>query len=536
MRLGSLVVSTTFFSIVLMGCGGGGNSPQENNNGNNGGGGNGGGTQNFTVTATAGNGGSITPATASVASGETTDLTLTADNGFTINTATGCGGTLNGTIFTTDVITANCSVNASFSAITSGLANIIPTTTAKGRIIIDAQVSLDDNGNGWATWVQRLGLTQGANEGVFVSRLEAGLWQTPENYSCGTNTLSSAPLLQIDDLNNAVLAYQCILSNNPPRDILVDRYVDNVGWTGSETISSVVDIGFRQGSIDFDAAGNALYVYSEGSGSSINSDSDLWFNRFDNGVGWQPVARLESNTAGEDTNVSVSADSAGNGIAVWLREEGIGRSESTTIYYSLYADGSGWQAEQQLSTPNVNSISSMHFSANDTGNAIAVYRGAPSNNVYVNRYVAGSGWQGEELLSSNLLFLFDGKIAAHVDDNGDITVIGSRNTSTEGGLEIWRYTTASGWAAEIIAATTNVSANEINLAGDGSGNYIVSWEAQDAWYVATHTPANGWSFEERPIGQENLIVSMNDAGVGLLLWQQSLNTDDYLFRSETITP
>jgi alpha-tubulin suppressor-like RCC1 family protein len=75
-------------------------------------------TSTYTVTASAGTGGSITPATLGVAQGETAVLTVTANPGYSIAsvTPTGCTGTLAGTAFTTGPITANCSVVASFSA------------------------------------------------------------------------------------------------------------------------------------------------------------------------------------------------------------------------------------------------------------------------------------------------------------------------------------------------------------------------------------------------------------------------------------
>lgn len=72
--------------------------------------------QRFTVTATAGAGGSINPSPAQVvASGDTAVFNLAASAGYGIAAVSGCGGTLSGTIYTTGAITANCTVNATFS-------------------------------------------------------------------------------------------------------------------------------------------------------------------------------------------------------------------------------------------------------------------------------------------------------------------------------------------------------------------------------------------------------------------------------------
>jgi len=71
----------------------------------------------YTVSATAGTGGNIAPASATVTSGQTTSFTVTPDNGYAIDTVSGCGGSLSGSTYTTGAITADCTVNASFKAL-----------------------------------------------------------------------------------------------------------------------------------------------------------------------------------------------------------------------------------------------------------------------------------------------------------------------------------------------------------------------------------------------------------------------------------
>lgn len=68
-----------------------------------------------TVTATAGTGGTIDPGSATVDDGGTTSFTVTPGDGYQVDTVTGCGGTLDGTTYTTGVITADCTVTASFT-------------------------------------------------------------------------------------------------------------------------------------------------------------------------------------------------------------------------------------------------------------------------------------------------------------------------------------------------------------------------------------------------------------------------------------
>jgi hypothetical protein len=73
----------------------------------------------YTVSTSAGTGGSISPASRSVNYGNTTIFTITPDSGYDIASAAGCGGSLNGNTYTTGAVTANCTVTATFTAISA---------------------------------------------------------------------------------------------------------------------------------------------------------------------------------------------------------------------------------------------------------------------------------------------------------------------------------------------------------------------------------------------------------------------------------
>jgi subtilisin family serine protease len=69
----------------------------------------------YTVTPSAGTGGSISPNTPqTVDHGATTQFTVTPSTGYSIDTVTGCGGTLSGSAYTTGAITEHCAVTAQF--------------------------------------------------------------------------------------------------------------------------------------------------------------------------------------------------------------------------------------------------------------------------------------------------------------------------------------------------------------------------------------------------------------------------------------
>ncbi len=87
----------------------------------------------YTVSATAGSGGQVTPLSQTVTHGQTVQVTLTANSGFSIAgvSATGCSGTLAGSVFTTNAVTSDCTLTALFSAPTY---KITASTGAGGTI------------------------------------------------------------------------------------------------------------------------------------------------------------------------------------------------------------------------------------------------------------------------------------------------------------------------------------------------------------------------------------------------------------------
>jgi autotransporter-associated beta strand protein len=86
----------------------------------------------FTVTPSAGANGTISPNTAqTVTQNATATFTVTPNAGYTASVAGTCGGTLAGTTYTTDAITANCTIAATFS---QNNYTVTPSAGANGSI------------------------------------------------------------------------------------------------------------------------------------------------------------------------------------------------------------------------------------------------------------------------------------------------------------------------------------------------------------------------------------------------------------------
>ncbi|WP_018234348.1 InlB B-repeat-containing protein [Thioalkalivibrio thiocyanodenitrificans] len=72
--------------------------------------------ESFMIAATAGAGGSISPASRLVEYGDTAAFTVSADVGYSVDAVTGCAGSLAGSTYTTGAISEDCAVSASFEA------------------------------------------------------------------------------------------------------------------------------------------------------------------------------------------------------------------------------------------------------------------------------------------------------------------------------------------------------------------------------------------------------------------------------------
>ncbi|WP_194755258.1 immunoglobulin-like domain-containing protein [Aliidiomarina indica] len=126
--------------LALTGCFGSSSSPEEPDE-----------TPTFTVTAVAESGGSIDPATRTVEQGSTTTFTVTADDGFAIDSVTGCNGSLDGETYTTGQITAACTVTATFEDIEPPQITLLgdnPMELMQGDPFVDPGAEAIDNVDG----------------------------------------------------------------------------------------------------------------------------------------------------------------------------------------------------------------------------------------------------------------------------------------------------------------------------------------------------------------------------------------------------
>ncbi|MBS0582479.1 MAG: hypothetical protein JSS42_05185 [Proteobacteria bacterium] len=92
----------------------------------------------YIVTPSAGTGGTISPSTPqTVNSGATATFTVTPASGYQITGVGGtCGGTLSGNAYTTNAVTANCTVSAAFSVVPASAPSVSAPALGRWGLIL----------------------------------------------------------------------------------------------------------------------------------------------------------------------------------------------------------------------------------------------------------------------------------------------------------------------------------------------------------------------------------------------------------------
>ncbi len=195
----------------------------------------------YTVTATAGPNGAISPPSRTVADGATTTFTVTPDAGYSAS-ASGCGGSLSGANYTTGPITANCTVSATFS--------LIPTLPL-GEALDNTSLAWTTGGN--ASWY---GQTAISHDGADAA--QSG--DIADSQNSWMQTALTGP---------GTLSFYWSVSSEANSDFL-RFYIDDAEQSGS--ISGAVD--WQQQSRDIPSGTHTVkWAYTKDGSLSSSSDA-----------------------------------------------------------------------------------------------------------------------------------------------------------------------------------------------------------------------------------------------------------------------
>lgn len=153
--------------------------------------------QIFEVTATAASGGEVTPQVQQIEYGQIAQLEVTANEGHKIVTVTGCGGALTDNVYTTQPVTASCTIHADFEVMTYSVAAVASDggaiTPAQQQVVHGETATFElypDEGNSIVSVSGCQGTLQGSTyvTGPVVAKCEVSASFDANQYSVTTSS------------------------------------------------------------------------------------------------------------------------------------------------------------------------------------------------------------------------------------------------------------------------------------------------------------------------------------------------------------
>ena len=482
----------------------------------------------YTVTATAGSGGNISPGNAAVASGDTASFTVTPDSGFAIDTVSGCGGSLSGNTYTTGTVTADCTVSASFKAlfivtatagsggnISPGNATVASGDTASFTLTPDSGFAIDTV-SGWGGSLSGTTYTTGVITADCTVSASFAL-VPPASAALPTLSFTQVKLFRFSWTDVAGATFYRLLENPD-------------GVSGFTQVGADIPAGTQQydHEVPLYARVNARYILQSCNAAGCTDSAEISVS--DNLAAAVGYFKASNTEAGDRFGYSVALSGDGNTLAVgaYLEDSnatGIGsggQADNTATdagaVYVFIRDGNGsWVQQAYVKASNTNATDA--FGSDDQfGHAVALSYdgstlavGAPYEDsnatgingndsdtsardagaVYVFTRTAGSWSQQAYVKASNtesddwfgyaVALSADGNtlaVGAHLEDS-DATVINpplasQQNNSAQWSGAVYVYTrTGANWAQQAYIKASNANALDyfgqaVALSADGN--------------------------------------------------------------------
>jgi len=381
--------------------------------------------------------------------------------------------------------TGSDTIDVSFSSPSPGWG--APTRIETGTRDASApRLAVDPSGSVVAVWAQSDDNLTSLD--IRANRFTPGSgWETPTLIEDLPGAASS-PDVGVDSAGNEIAVWAQLDGAVP--SIYANRFVPGTGWgTAAPIEASTAYASNPVVAVDPDGSAVAIWTsYEEG-----HSYNDLWANRFVPGSGWGTPSLLENNTRSAQTG-DIAMDPGGNAIALWMQQQVPG-SGTYDVWADRFVPGSGW-GTATLIEDGPGHAEPAGVAMDSGGNGIAVFiqdDGTRYNN-WANRFVPGSGWGTATLIENGPGNV--GAPAIAVDSVGNATAVWAQSDGTVYSAWANRFVPGSGWgtASLIEANTSNVRFTSVGT--DSAGNAIAVWTQFDGTvynvWANQFVPESGW--------------------------------------------
>jgi hypothetical protein len=251
------------------------------------------------------------------------------------------------------------------------------------------QVSVDNDGNALAVWIQ----SDGTRYNIWSNRYLPGFgWGSAELIETDNAGSADRPQISIDSNGNALAVWE--QDDGLRRNIWSNFYTYGVGWGVAELIETDNSGSAYEAQIGVDSRGYALAAWRIFNGSN----NTVWANRYVPGSGWESPRMLQTDSSSNAGQVQIRVAPTGNALAVW-RQRGDSRNN---IWANSYTADVGWGSAELIETDNAGDAQSPQISVDSNSNALAVWEQSDGtrDNIWSNRYTAGVGWGSAELIET----------------------------------------------------------------------------------------------------------------------------------------
>lgn len=257
------------------------------------------------------------------------------------------------------------------------------------------EIALDSQGNAVATWHQRYEDRYRVAAARYDS--ESG-WGEALLIDNDTTEHAYGPKIGMDQNGNAILVWYGF--DGTRHNIYSNRYDIDNGWTDPITIN-VPNNNANHPHVTVNDEGEAMAVWYQAD-STNTSRTMVWTARYSPETGWSASEIISSNT--DDNGVDtpkIALDNQGNALAIWTQNDGVRRD----IWSSYFQANNGWQAPNLLENLNTGSAYGPTLSMDSNGNAMAmwVYDNDGIEEIMAARYRLDQGWQEASNIDSDEL-------------------------------------------------------------------------------------------------------------------------------------
>lgn len=318
-----------------------------------------------------------------------------------------------------------------------------------------------------------------------------------------------------------------VWAREKPGAIQASRSTTRSAWDEPSTISLIPDRAHDDPTVAFDAHGNAVAVWGEG--SRCLEGLATWANRFEARAGWATAQRIQPNASAcvqtrgrglpNPLSAFVAADPAGNAMGFWNQS----KDTSLEIYpngilvglsVAEFSPAGGWREPLALSSPgNYRGGTEARAATSADGSGFVVWS---AGDVFSARREPSGRWTGVERLASPAR-------------TPDVAAYGSGSA-----LAAWvykasffprvdqimasRFEPGQGWSAPE-KLWQGVAATGPRLAANSRGEAVLLWTDDNfSLWASRCAPGSGWTSPDLIVtGAVDPVPAFDDSGHALVL-------------------